>query len=74
MELFEQMSRLHLGAWIAALADNQTRKIGVLAQGETVLDLGVGKVWVVRIEEIDRSPSTQRRSQVNRLLWDVGVG
>ena len=50
------------------------KKIGVLGQGETVLDLGVAKVWVVRIEEIDRSPSTQRRSQVNRLLWDVGVG
>jgi hypothetical protein len=49
------------------------KKIGVLGQGETELDLGVGKVWVVRIEEIDRSPSTQRRSQVNRLLWDAGA-
>jgi hypothetical protein len=49
------------------------KKIGLLGQGETEVDLGVGKVWVVRIEEIDRSPSSQRRSQVNRLLWDVGA-
>lgn len=49
------------------------KKIGLLGQGETEIDLGVGKVWVVRIEEIDRSPSLQRRSQVNRLLWDAGV-
>jgi hypothetical protein len=49
------------------------KKLRFLGQGETQLDLGVGKVWIVRIEEIDRSPSTQRRSQVNRLLWDVGT-
>ena len=45
-------------------------KIGQLGHGETELDLGVGKVWIVRIQELDRSPSSQRRSQVNRLLWD----
>lgn len=49
------------------------KKIGLLSQAETEVDLGVGKVWVVHIEEIDRSPSTQRRSQVNRLLWDIGA-
>jgi hypothetical protein len=49
------------------------KKIGLLSQAETELDLGVGKVWVVHIEEVDRSPSTQRRSQVNRLLWDIGA-
>ncbi|HVB56861.1 MAG TPA: DrmE family protein [Candidatus Acidoferrales bacterium] len=47
-------------------------KIGLLGQGETELDLGVGKVWVVHIQEIDRSFSPQRRSQINRLLWDMG--
>jgi hypothetical protein len=46
------------------------KNIGSLGHRETELDLGVGKVWVVRIQEIDRSPSAQRRSQVNRLLWD----
>lgn len=47
-------------------------KIGQLGHGETELDLGVGNVWIVHVEEIDRSPSTQRHSQVNRLLWDEG--
>jgi hypothetical protein len=46
-------------------------KIDLLAQGETVLDMGVGKVRIVHIEEIDASPSPQRRSQVNRVLWDL---
>jgi hypothetical protein len=46
------------------------KKIGSIGHRETELDLGVGKVWVVRIQEIDRSPSTQRRSHLNRLLWD----
>jgi hypothetical protein len=46
------------------------KNIGSLGHRETELDLGVGKVWVVRIQEIDRSPSAQRRSHVNRLLWD----
>lgn len=46
------------------------KTIGSLGHRETELDLGVGKVWVVRIQEIDRSPSAQRRSQLNRLLWD----
>jgi hypothetical protein len=48
-------------------------KLGVLKRGETELDLGVGKVWIVRIQDIDRSPSAQRRAQVNRLLWDATV-
>jgi hypothetical protein len=48
------------------------KKISLLGRGETELDLGVGKVWIVRTEEIDRSPSLQRHSQVNRLLWDEG--
>ena len=46
------------------------KKIGSIGHRETELDLGVGKVWVVRIQEIDRSPSAQRRSHLNRLLWD----
>jgi len=46
-------------------------KLGVLKRGETELDLGVGKVWIVRIQDLERSPSAQRRSQVNRLLWDA---
>lgn len=49
------------------------KKISALGQGETELDLGVGKVWVVRIEELDSSLTNQPRSQVNRLLWDVGA-
>ena len=47
-------------------------KISLLGQGETQLDLGVGKVWVVHIQEIDRVFAPQRRSQINRLLWDIG--
>lgn len=47
-------------------------KISLLGQGETQLDLGVGKVWVVHIQEIDRIFAPQRRSQINRLLWDIG--
>lgn len=46
-------------------------KIDLLTHGETVLDLGVGKVRILHIEEIDPSPSPQRRSQVNRVLWDL---
>lgn len=49
------------------------KKISVLGQRETELDLGVGKVWVVKIEELDGSFTSQSRSQVNRLLWDVGT-
>jgi hypothetical protein len=49
------------------------KKLSLLGHGETELDLGVGKVWVVQIEEIDRSFSPQRRSQINRLLWDIGA-
>jgi hypothetical protein len=45
-------------------------KIGQLSYGATEVDLGVGKVWIVRVQEMDRSPSAQRRSQVNRLLWE----
>jgi hypothetical protein len=47
-------------------------KMSLVGQGETEIDLGVGKVWVVQIQEIDRSSSPQRRSQINRLLWDIG--
>lgn len=46
-------------------------KIELLVQGETVLDLGVGKVRILHVEDIDPSPSPQRRSQVNRVLWDL---
>ena len=37
---------------------------------ETELDLGIGKVWILRIDAIDESPSMYVRSAVNRLLWD----
>jgi hypothetical protein len=69
----EELMSLHISAGFRLtqlLMRELPGKMGTLAKAETELDLGVGKVWIVRIEEIDRSPSQQRRSQVNRLLWD----
>lgn len=70
----EDLMSLHISAGFRLtqlLMKELPGKIGSLFGGETELDLGVGKVWIVRIQEIDRTPSPQRRSHVNRLLWDV---
>ena len=72
----DEIMRLHVQAGFRLtelLLKELPKKMSVLAQGETELDLGVGKVWVVRIEDIDLSVSSHRRSQVNRLLWDAGA-
>lgn len=72
----DELTSLHIRAGhrlTELLLKDLPKKITFLDQGETEVDLGVGKVWVVRVEEIDRSPSLQRRSQVNRLLWDVSA-
>ena len=69
----EELMSLHISAGFRLtqlLMRELPNKIGVLGRGETELDLGVGKVWIVRIQDIDCSESAQRRSQVNRLLWD----
>ncbi len=70
----DELTSLHIRAGhrlTELLLKDLPKKITFVSQGETELDLGVGKVWVVRVEEIDHSPSLQRRSQLNRLLWDV---
>jgi hypothetical protein len=72
----DEIMRLHVQAGFRLtelLLKELPRKMRLLAQGETKLDLGVGKVWVVRIGDIDLSVSSRRRSQVNRLLWDAGA-
>jgi hypothetical protein len=47
------------------------RRLDVIASGETEVDLGFGKVWVVRIEEIDGGLTPVNYTIVNRLLWDA---
>jgi hypothetical protein len=69
----DRLMSLHISAGsrlTQLLLKELPKKIGLLGHGETEVDLGVGKVWIVHIQELDRSPSPQRRSQVNRLLWD----
>jgi hypothetical protein len=46
------------------------KRLDVLAAGETEIDLGFGKVWIVRVEEIDEATSQVNYTLVNRLLWD----
>ena len=73
---WDEITSLHIRAGhrlTELLLKDLPKKISMLGQGETQVDLGVGKVWVVRIEEIDRTSSAQRRSQVDRLLWDSGA-
>jgi hypothetical protein len=72
-EAKEELMSLHISAGFRLtqlLMKELPHKLGVLGRGETELDLGVGKIWIVRIQDIDRSQSIQRRSHVNRLLWD----
>ncbi len=69
----EELMSLHISAGFRLtqlLMRELPGRIGSLAKGETEVDLDIGKVWIVRIQEIERNPSLQRRSQVNRLLWD----
>ena len=69
----DRLMSLHISAGsrlTELLLKELPKKIGLLGHGETEVDLGVGKVWIVHIQELDRSPSPQRRSQINRLLWD----
>lgn len=47
------------------------RRLDVIASGETEVDLGFGKVWIVRIEEIDGGLTPVNYTIVNRLLWDA---
>jgi hypothetical protein len=70
----DELMSLHISAGFRLtqlLMKELPGKLGALGRGETELDLGVGKVWIVRIQEIERTSSAQRRSQVNRLLWDA---
>jgi len=46
------------------------KRVEVLAEGETELDLGFGRVWIVRVEEVDETSSRCGRQVANRLLWD----
>lgn len=46
------------------------KDIEVPADREMQLDLGFGKVWIVRVEDIDEGTTECNRWLVNRLLWD----
>ena len=46
------------------------KDIEVPDDGEMELDLGFGKVWIVRVLDIDEAMTECSRSMVNRLLWD----
>jgi hypothetical protein len=47
------------------------KRLNVITSGETEIDLGFGKVWIVRIEEIDWGLTPVNYTIVNRLLWDT---
>ena len=72
----DELTSLHISAGhrlTELLLKDLPNKLNLIGKGETKLDLGVGEVWVVRIEEIERTTSSERRSQVNHLLWDAGA-
>jgi hypothetical protein len=46
------------------------KDIEVPKDREMQLDLGFGKVWIVRIEDIDEATTECNRWVANRLLWD----
>ncbi len=73
-EAKNELMSLHISAGFRLthlLMKELPKKKMSLLGGEMQLDLGVGKVWVVRIADVDHSVTPQRRSQANRLLWDV---
>jgi hypothetical protein len=52
------------------LLEELPKRSDEIARGEMEIDLGFGRVWIVRIQEIDEAVTLCGRSVVNRLLWD----
>lgn len=55
----------------AELLRELPKRLDVVASRETEVDLGFGKVWIVRVEEIDMGLTPVNYTVVNRLLWDA---
>jgi hypothetical protein len=72
-QAIEQLKSLHIRAGFRLtrlLLRELPKRVEVLSIGENKLDLGFGKVWIVRVEDIDEATTQCSRSLVNRLLWD----
>ena len=71
--VIEQIRGYHVGAGsrlTKMLLEELPKRTGEIAQGETEIDLEFGRVWIVRIQEVDEAITLCGRSLVNRLLWD----
>lgn len=69
----EQLKSQHIRAGFKLtelLRDALPKDIEVPDGREMQLDLGIGKVWIVRVEDIDETPTEYNTGLVNRLLWD----
>jgi hypothetical protein len=72
----EVIKSLHISAGFRLtrlLLGELSKGVELLGDAESELDLGFGKVWIVRIEEIDEEITQCARSLANRLLWDEQV-
>lgn len=73
----EEIKSRHIRAGFrltAMLREALPKRIAVPGDREIRLDLGVGGVWIAKVDEIDRSTTNCNRSLVNRLLWDSEAG
>jgi hypothetical protein len=76
----EQIKSQHIRAGFRLtelLREALPKDIEVPDNEEMQLDLGFGKVWIVKVEDIDEATTQCNRWLVNRLLWDrdaVGTG
>jgi hypothetical protein len=69
----EQIKSLHIRAGFRLtelLRDALPKDIEVPDNREMQLDLVFGKVWIVKVEDIDEATTQCNRWLVNRLLWD----
>ena len=69
----DQIKSLHIRAGFRLtelLREALPKNIEAPEDREIQLDLGFGKVWIVRVEEIDEGTSDCNRGLANRLLWD----
>lgn len=72
----EQVKSLHIRAGFRLtelLREALPKDIAVPDDREMQLDLGFGKVWIVKVEEIDEATTNCNRWLSNRLLWDKDV-
>ena len=69
----DQIKSLHIRAGFRLtdlLREALPKDIEAPEDREIQLDLGFGKVWIVRVEDIDEGTSDCTRGLANRLLWD----